>query len=161
MKPVTIFISGLLTLYLIACSPIGKQEQPETVSLIKTLALGRMTELNAQSPDTEHELLVRLYEVPIFENDCFVETHGICQHEYFITVSTYDEYPETNVYKIPYQGELQGFTWLKDEVLDQEQIELQFARYTRAALANNPALVNQKRIIIVKLGTRTFEAVIK
>ena len=120
-----------------------------------------MTDLNAQSTDTEHELLVRLYEVPIFENDCFVETHGICQYEYFITLSTYDEYPDSNVYKLPVKGELQGFNWLADDVPDREQIEFRFAKYSKAALANNSQLVNQQSAVTVKLGARVFEVVVK
>lgn len=150
------FVLILLALSVFSCSDLDKQRSLELTDLKQVLALGRMTDLNAQSPEQERELFIRLYEVPVFENNCFVETHGICQYEYFISVSSYDEYPEINVYKIPYLGELSQYSWLADETLDQERIKFSFAKYSKAALNNNPALVNQQRDIIATIGLRSF-----
>lgn len=135
----------------------SEYKKPDLSELNAILAVGKSIDLNQQQPDKDQSLLVRIHELPIFENDCFVETHGICQNQYYISVSTFDEYPETNVFKLNHIGSLVTVNWLKESELDHAKISLVLDKYTDEALKNNPALKNQKIKLIVRLGINDME----
>ena len=91
------FLAGLL---LTACSHSVVKYNVDVNELSTAMAYGTIKDLNDIDHKIEKDLLVRLYQVPILGEECFVETHGICRNNYYISVSTYDEYPETNVFKL-------------------------------------------------------------
>lgn len=131
------------------------------INLSKVLALGKLIEANAKTATHEVDLIVRLYEMPIFENDCFIETHGICQNQYYVAVSTYDEYPETNVFKLNHRGVLVDFHWVEDSQTDYVKLMLVMNKYTTEALENNKNLVNVQSNISVELTPNTISQIIE
>ena len=143
----------LFVLFLTACN---KSELPQDIREI--LAFGTMTELNKVDPEIEKDLLVRLYKLPKFEENCFVETHGICKYQYYLSVSTFDEYPDTNVYKLSHTGEISSITWIKESKSDYVEIELTFETYSKQALSNNKLLKNTPFKVKLKVDPiRYFE----
>lgn len=115
------------------------------------MAIGKVIELNDMAPDVDKDLYVRLFQIPVTGEDCFVETHGICRYEFYLTVSTFDEYPEVNVFKLESKGVLAYVKWLPEERYDFVELELTMDRYTQDALRNNKALVNSQSRVLLKL----------
>ena len=118
------------------------QATPEIDVFKRALAYGTQVDLNKIDAGIEKNLQLRLYRIPISTNDCFVETHGVCQYEYLLSVSSFDEAPEVNVFKLPLVGEITGISWRKHGGIDEAQIELSLSQYSDAAIKNNPALKN-------------------
>lgn len=138
MKTFLIFGFVLLS----ACSSINDELQ-------NALALGEIKELNQLDTKIDKQLLLRLYRSPLYQEDCFKETHGVCRYTYFLSVSTYDEYPVTNIYKLKTQGEIISIRWENTTMVDTAKLKLTFNRYTNEALKNNKTLKNiEKRIYI-------------
>jgi hypothetical protein len=125
-----------------------------TPDLKNAIAFGAMTELNDIDPKQEKDLLVRLYQTPVMNQDCFVETHGVCQYKYFISVSTFDENPEVNIFKLSNVGEITSISWLAENVLDYVELELTINKYTKEALDNNADLENRSLKILLKLSAK-------
>ncbi len=115
------------------------------------MAYGSMKELNNIDPNMEKDLLIRLYQIPIMGERCFVETHGVCQNSYYISVSTFDEFPETNVFKLNMAGDVSRIQWLQENQYDYVEIEFTLNKYTKEAMANNNSLVNTQSKVLVKL----------
>lgn len=124
-----------------AAKPEG--ETPEVAVYKRALAYGTQTDLNKLDVEIEKNLQLRLYRIPLLTNTCFVETHGVCQYEYLLSVSSFDEVPEINVFKLPLVGEITGTRWLKPSGIDEAQIDLTLSQYSDAALKNNAALKNE------------------
>ena len=150
-KTISLF---MVLVFLSSCAAVKDSRHQDIATMSKTLALGKMINLNSKSSTLEKDLLVRLYEVPIFENDCFIETHGVCQNEYYIAVSTFDEYPEVNFYRLGQIGELVDFEWLDESISDYVEISFMFRKYRMVAVENNPALLNENARFIIKLDIR-------
>ncbi|NOY72591.1 MAG: hypothetical protein GXP14_09485 [Gammaproteobacteria bacterium] len=99
--------------------------------------------------------------MPIYKNDCFVETHGICQNQYYITVSTYDEYPETNIFKLKYKGVLVDLYWMEDNKVDYVKLMLVLNKYTDDATKNNNSLTNNQIKVLVELTPKNIRQTIQ
>ena len=125
-----------------ACSTLNSELQ-------NALAFGSIKELNQLNPEVEKKLLLRLYESPSYQEGCFKETHGVCRHVYFLSVSTFDEYPETNIYKLKTKGDVVKISWQNETKIDSEKIILVFNKYTSEALKNNNSLINEEEIVHV------------
>ncbi|MBB5321629.1 hypothetical protein [Marinobacter oulmenensis] len=123
----------------------------------KAASYGQIQELNSFSPDIDKSLFIRLYQSPVYGEDCFVETHGVCQYQYFLTVSTYDEYPEINRYELAKKGEITNIEWVPDDRMDSATIEFQFRKYTEEALANNASLSADPQTYRVKITPSDIE----
>lgn len=132
-----------LTWGLTACAWQTNSPDSQLEQLKATLAYGCLIELNTLDPQIEKDLLARLYQLPIMENDCFIETHGICQNQYLLTVSSYDEQPEINIYPLHSRGEIAAIAWRKAERLDSIELRITLNKYTAEALQNNKALKNE------------------
>lgn len=134
---------------------------PELEVYQRALAYGTQIDLNPIDAGIEKNLQLRLYRVPISQNECFVETHGICQYEYLLSVASFDEQPEVNVFKLPLVGEISRIGWRKHSGIDEAVIEVSLNRYSEAALKNNPALMNatSQHVLSVNLKTVTVTAV--
>lgn len=124
--------------------------------LKEAMAYGTMTDLNKLTPGTEKDLSVRLYQVPAMGENCFIETHGICRYRYYLSVSTFDEQPETNVFKLSHTGEVTGIAWRAEDKIDYAEIELSLSPYTRAALKNNPALKSATTKVLLKVSPKAL-----
>jgi len=48
--------------------------------LKNAIAFGVMKELNDIDPKQDKDLLVRLYQAPMMNQDCFIETRGVCHY---------------------------------------------------------------------------------
>jgi len=147
------FAFFIITGFLFSCADNGVFNKPD---FEKAIAFGKITELNQFSPKIEKDLLVRLYQAPLYESNCFVETHGICQYKYFVTVSTFDEYPETNVYELENMGEVSKVSWLPEEKVDYAEINLTFNQYSKYAMENNKKLINKIANIVLKISVKNI-----
>lgn len=150
MKLVLFFI---ITLSLGACTVKPVQVSPD---LKYVMALGIITELNNINPKQDKDLLVRLYQVPLMDQNCFIETHGICQYKYYISVSTFDEYPEINVFELSSFGEITNVSWVFENKLDYVELVFTLNKYTKEALNNNPSLEKDTLKILIQLDPKNL-----
>ena len=123
--------------------------------LQNALAFGDIRELNKYSPEVDKQLLIRLYSSPIHSShthkeNCFIETHGVCKYSYFISVSTFDEYPETNIYKLQTEGEITDISWVHSSDIDSAELNLIFNQFSVAALKSNNSLINHQQNVHIK-----------
>ena len=121
--------------------------------LKNALAFGDIKELNEYSVEIDKQLLIRLYSSPIHKENCFLETHGTCKYKYFISVSTFDEYPETNIYKLQNEGEITDINWIDTSDIDSAELNLVFNQFSVAALKNNNTLINHQKIVHIKANS--------
>lgn len=148
----------MLTALLAGCER-GAPDIP--ADLKAAMAYGTMFELNKSNPDKEADLLVRLYQVSGTDESCFVETHGVCRYRYYVTVSTFDEQPEINLFKFTREGEVTSVAWKAEDKPDYAEIELSLSPYTRAALRNNKALKGTTTKVLLKLSPNEMEEVVQ
>ena len=124
-----------------------------SVELQNAFAFGEIKELNQLDPKVDKQLLLRLYRSPLHKKGCFKETHSVCRYTYFLSVSTYDEYPATKIYKLKTQGEINSIHWINITAVDTAKLKLIFNRYTREALKNNKTLNNIEKTIYIEVNT--------
>lgn len=148
----------MLTAFMTACDG-GAREMP--ADLKAAMAYGTMLEVNKSHPNKDADLLVRLYQVPAADESCFVETHGVCRYRYYVTVSTFDEQPEVNVFTLSHEGEVTAVAWQVEDKQDYVEIELSLSQYTRAALKNNKALKNTTSKVLLKLSPNEMQEVVR
>jgi len=68
-----------LTMIMIAsCSHIPAKNNLNINELKVAMSYGTMRQLNDIDPDIEKDLM---------DGNCFIETHGICQNKYYLSVS--------------------------------------------------------------------------
>ena len=121
--------------------------------LQNALAFGDIKELNEYSSEIDKQLLIRLYSSPAYKENCFIETHGACKYRYFISVSTFDEYPETNIYKLQTEGEITDISWVHTSDIDSAELNLIFNQFSVAALKNNKSLINHQKNVHIKASS--------
>lgn len=121
------------------------------------ISYGEIRDLNKYTPGVDKKLLVRLFHAPIYLEDCFKETHGICQYRYFLSVSTFDEYPETNIYALDTAGEIEKIKWVPSPDIDTANLELFVNSYTKDALINNSDLVNNSVTVNIVVTPKEIE----
>jgi hypothetical protein len=129
-----------LAVFFSSCSALDSDLQ-------NAISYGEIRDLNKYTPEVDKQLLIRLFNSPVYVENCFKETHGVCQYKYFLSVSTFDEYPETNIYFLKTLGEIGKIEWVPTSDVDTAKLELVINRYTRAALSNNNELVNTISIV--------------
>lgn len=130
-----------LALVLTGCSA----NQPTATNIIdapiqNAIAYGELQQLNELSPNVDKPLLLRLWRAPTDNHTCFVETEGVCQYQYFLSVASFDEQPETNVFALEPVGEIEQIGWLDSTAEDTAVLEIQMQDYTKMAASNNSAL---------------------
>lgn len=141
-------------LLLVSCASINKE-------LESAISYGEIKELNEYSSEIEKQLYVRLYQSPIYKEGCFKETHGVCQYSYFLSVSTFDEYPETNIFPLSNVGEITDIEWRNSEGVDTAVIDFTIQQYTKAATANNPDLMSSTSVVRVTVTPKSIEELAK
>lgn len=130
---------------LTACTGVSQKLQ-------NAIAFGTIEELNTLNPEIEKNLLLRLYRSPSKSINCFKETHGVCQYEYFLSVSSFDESPDTNIYKLKTKGEIIKIDWQNDTRNDSAKLHLIFNQYTSIALKNNKSLDAGKNTLRIEVN---------
>ncbi len=151
----------LVVIFLTACSHSAVKKDLSINELSIVMAYGTVKELNNIDPDIEKDLLIRLYQSPIFGESCFIETHGVCRNNYYISVSTFDEFPQSNVFKLKMVGEVTEIRWLQENKNDYVEIEFTINQYTKEALDNNSSLVNVQSKILVKLKPSSLVEIVE
>ncbi|NOQ79569.1 MAG: hypothetical protein GQ546_09235 [Gammaproteobacteria bacterium] len=140
-------------LLLSACSI---QPTDSSLELKQILAYGDVIELNSLNKNIDKDLYLRLYRIPYHGEDCFIETHGICKYSYYISVSSFDEYPDINLYKLRSKGEITNINWKKEYKFDYAEIEVDIQNYTIESLKNNSSLSKEKHELLLKISPVIF-----
>jgi len=141
-----------LILFMVTFSNSEAGNDPDTSDLKTAMAYGTVIELNKLETKVEKKLLIRLYKIPLLNGTCYIETHGTCQNKYLVSVSTYDEQPDVNVFALKATGEVSRIRWIKDDGIDSAKIELMMNRYTKEATANNSSLKNTQMKINLQIN---------
>lgn len=144
------FLLLLSVFVLSSCSSIDSE-------LTKAMSFGEITDLNGYSKDIEKSLFVRLYRSPVYKENCFKETHGVCKYQYFLSVSTFDEYPDIAIYKLSEQGEIKEIHWSKSNEIDTVIIEFTMNSFTDMALKNNSALKPEGKKLLIRVNPSNIE----
>ena len=140
----------LSVVILSSCSTIDTE-------LKQALSFGEIIELNDYSKNIEKSLFVRLYRSPIYKENCFQETHGVCKFQYFLSVSTLDEYPDIAIYKLSELGEIKEIHWSSSREIDTAIIEFTMNSFTDMALKNNSSLSSGSKKLMVKVNPTKME----
>jgi hypothetical protein len=146
MKAVFLGVLILLT----SCTSIDKELQ-------SAISYGEIKELNQYSSTVEKQLFIRLYRSKVYKENCFKETQDACQYRYFLSVSSYDESPETNIFPLDEIGEITNIEWKKSSNVDSAIIDFTVEKYTKEAITNNPSLVSKQVIIRVTVTPNFME----
>lgn len=141
----------LLSVFVLSsCSTIDTE-------LTKAISFGEITDLNSYSENIEKNLFVRLYRSPVYEENCFKETQGVCKYQYFLSVSTFDEYPDVAIYKLSEKGEIKEIHWSRSGELDTAIIEFTMSAFTEMASKNNSELKTKSKKLLVKVNPTKIE----
>ena len=144
------FIYVIVVLLFASCSLLEND-------LRNAISYGEIIELNEYTDSVDKQLFARLYRSPVFQNDCFKETHGVCQYQYFLSVSSFDEYPETNIYRISEKGEIGKIEWIDSPEIDTAIIEITINKYTKEALVNNADLPPEFSLLRITVTPKHME----
>ena len=147
---------ALCTIFVAACQAAPKQQSVKD-SVInekafkQAMAYGVVTDLNRIETEVDKQLWLKLYRVPLPGGDCFKETHGVCKYQYLLSVSTFDEHPEFNVFEIPETGEVVKTEWLESKEVDTAKLAVTSRAFSKEALNNNKALKPQEKVFTIKI----------
>ncbi|MET1257049.1 hypothetical protein [Aliikangiella maris] len=144
------FLMLLLVIVLSSCSSIDTE-------FTKAISFGEIVDLNDYSINVEKSLFVRLYRSPVYKENCFIETHGVCKYQYFISVSTFDEYPDVAIYKLSEQGEIKEINWSGSSQIDTAIIEFTMNSFTEMALKNNSSLIPESKKLLVMVNPTSIK----
>ena len=134
-----------LLLFVISCDSDSSNEVKKVTdkNIVELLVFSEVTDLNKIQADKEKGLWIKLYKVPNRElNDCFPESHGVCNYKYYIATSQLDDSPITNAYSLGVLGEIIEYTWQDTNSLDTARIKIKANKYSKHALNYNKALKN-------------------
>ena len=111
---------------------------------IDILAVGEKISLNTINTNFDKQLSINLYALPSKQaNNCFPESHGICQYEYYVTSSQLDDSPINNLYFLGTLGEVFSYQWEVSNQIDTAIIILKANKYSDIALKYNKSLINK------------------
>lgn len=144
-----IFFLLSLLLLTTGCSTVAHNNSSSTLkspsgyTLKRSMAYGLIHDLGEYSPDIDKNLLVRIFEIPPQNDDeCFIETSGVCRYEHILSISTFDEYPVFDVVDLDIKGKIKNVRWNKTDEIDSAWISFEISSYTDEAMTNNPRLEN-------------------
>lgn len=130
--------------------------------MIELLIFGELKDLNQIRTDKEKKLWLKIYQVPNREdNDCFPESHGICDYKYYLATSQFDDSPLINAYSLGVLGEVIEYNWQESQSIDTAIISITANKYSKEALNYNKSLVNQvaKYKVIATPNNMTLEKI--
>ena len=136
----------LLLLFLFLNISCAKQLETKNIDIpfVDILAVGDKHDLNTISTNFEKNLWIKIYSLPSDkQNNCFPESHGVCQLNYYITSSQLDDSPLNKLYKLNLLGEIIDYKWEYTELIDTVIIIIKVNKYTKEALIYNKALQNE------------------
>ncbi|MBI1906522.1 MAG: hypothetical protein HYS20_09855 [Rhodocyclales bacterium] len=143
-----------------ACTSANSSIRPSLDAglLEKLLAYGVTTELNTLDPEIENSLFLRLHELPADNGECYIDTHGVCQYAYYLSVATFDEQPITSLYRLTEKGKLTNASWVKSNMTDYAIISVTIQNFTDEALKNNATLENREKTVLltIDIGKNEF-----
>lgn len=113
--------TALCIIPLLGCTePVSSNKESQ---LMEAMAYGRILEINTQQPAVEKGLWLRLYEIPSEQRDCRPETDAPCANRYLLSVSTFDENPQVNVFPLQQvRRQVQAISWQKAAGVDQARV---------------------------------------
>ena len=139
------YLFFLSIIFFSACSTINSD-------LKYAMSFGEIIDLNEYSNNIEKQLFVRLYRSPIYNDNCFDGISGVCQYKYFVSVSTFDEYPDTAIYALSVHGEMLDIKWFEATKIDSAVIEFKINTFTKNALDNNPDLKSDVVLLRIEVS---------
>ena len=143
---------------LVSCSTHSEEkiEKLDNPILVRILAFGELTDLNQLQKNIDKELWVKIYKVPSTKkNNCFPESHGICEYEYYLVTPQFNENPTINAYSLGTFGEFTDYKWEPATSSDKAVINIKVSNYSVAALKYNAALKkNEKEYQLVALPNK-------
>lgn len=80
---------------------------------------------------------------------------------YFLSVSTFDEYPETNIHRLKTKGVIVNLNWENDTAVDSAKLNLVFNKYTSEVLKSNNLLQNKEEIVTITVTSSRISESIK
>jgi hypothetical protein len=122
----------VLSLLVVACGGPAGSPSTRAADLERAMAYGRIVELNDVESASEKGLLVRIFQVPTLDGDCAPEDRRACAHRLLVSVATFDEQPQTNVFDLGVRGEVASVRWLPTEAPDCAALALSIQRIAGA-----------------------------
>lgn len=111
--------------------------------LPELLMLSELQDLNELQQNIDKNLWVKVYKLPnTGKNECFPESHGICEYKYYIATSQLDDSPIVKAYYLGVLGEIIEYKWKYTSINDKAIINIITNKYSNEALAYNKALKN-------------------
>ena len=142
-----IYISIILMLGIVLSAFASDKVDIKTVTdtdMARVLALSEVMDLNKIKTPFEKNRWVKMYKVPgVGPVDCFPESHGICQYEYYLATSQIDDSPAVNAWNLGRLGEIIDYKWIKTEEVDSAIIIMKVSKYSKQAISYNKKLKNE------------------
>lgn len=118
-------------------------EKIKSPMLAELLIFSELKDLNKIQPNIEKNLWVKVYKLPNTEtNNCFPESHGICNYKYYLATSQLDDSPIISAYYLGELGEIIEYKWSQTNTIDEAVINIKTNKYSKEALNYNKSLVN-------------------
>ena len=137
-----------ICLFLVISCDSNSQENITRISdssVVKLMMLGEVLDLNKLQENIEKNLWLKIYKVPnTSDNECFPESHGICDYKYYLATSQLDDSPILNAYYLGVIGEIIEYEWQETQNIDTAIIKISANKYSKEALAYNKSLQNRK-----------------
>jgi hypothetical protein len=150
MKLINQFLLGS---FLLCVNGFCLANEIDKQTLQNNLAYGTVIELNQYGLGQEKSLLLRLFGTRDQNEECGLETSGVCKNQYLLTSSTFDEMPETQAYSLRAKGEFVKAKWINQNSdsagPDQAELTLTFREYSQSATGTNNKLA--RKIFRVKV----------
>lgn len=154
-----IYISVFLSLGIVFSATAGDKTTIKKIAdrvMVKVLALGEVRDLNKIKTSFEKNRWIKIYQVPSNEPaDCFPESHGVCQYEYYLATSQLDDSPAVNAWSLGRLGEVVGYKWIKTEEVDTAIFTMKVSKYSKQAIHYNKKLkneINTYRVTVTNTG---------
>ena len=137
-----------ICLFLVISCDSNSQENIRRISdssVVELMIFGEVLDLNKLQENVEKNLWLKIYKVPnISDNECFPESHGVCDYKYYLATSQLDDSPLINAYYLGVIGEIIEYEWQETQNIDTAIIKVTANKYSKEALAYNKSLQNRK-----------------
>ncbi|RMH10451.1 MAG: hypothetical protein D6698_17625 [Gammaproteobacteria bacterium] len=138
--------------FYIANCPAGEKVDYDTLTSL--LAYGTSKDIPPEEATGVAPLILRLHALPdLHHRDCIPETDSPCGNIYYLSVATYDEFPEAAVFRLPLSGEVLSVELLptdKDQT-DTARLSIEWQNVSRFVHARNPEIPLQRRTMTVRV----------
>ncbi|WP_419811580.1 hypothetical protein [Bacterioplanoides sp.] len=111
--------------------------------IIRAISYGKISELNNIETNHEKKLFLRLISLPE-KGSCIEETLSVCSYKHFISVSSFDEYPDFNIFLLSYNGFFDEVVWKNSGNIDEEIVEVNYQGKKRVLITISPDNVDEE-----------------